>query len=259
MNKEKVINHLTPLKHDFCKMLKEKFNFDVVRMNIKHNVDMGQSDVIKFTVSVDNESKFIYVYVNCQDQKTIHISTDIGAAFLDNLSNVLMHKEAMNFFNDFNQELLNFSTKYSLFKTSTNNKKLQFKPYFGFIKSHSSHSYFYIMQPASQHIINTKLYKIKSNAITILSKIMFRYENNNFISYTSLKLKFGAASYDFNLYSAQKMKKDLSTVLDKLKTEIEPSIKESFEKLFDVKKENFKDLDPILFDDYLSILAMNHI
>ena len=118
MIKEKEVNHLIVIKKDFCLMLKDKFNIDVIGTNIKRKVEMCQSDVIKFTVSVNNKNHFIYVYVNRQDKKTIHISTDISETFLNDLSQKIMLQEAELLINKFNDGFLSFTFTYSLLTSS---------------------------------------------------------------------------------------------------------------------------------------------
>lgn len=259
MKNKKEVNHLLVIKKDFSQLLKERFDLDVVGTNIKHKVDMCQSDVIKFTVCVDNEHKFIYVYVNRQDKKTIHISTDINETFLDELSQLLMHKDADSFITDFNKGFLDFTTKYSLLKSSDFNDEPFFKSQFGFIRSYSSHSYFYAMKPYSNHFLNAKLYKIQNSMIMMTTKLMFHYHNGNFSSYPYLKIKFWSIEHDVHLSSAHTMKNNLGGFLTKVKNEIDPIVQALFKKLFDIDEASFKALNKESFEDHLSIIAMQHI
>lgn len=259
MTKEKAVNHLTAIKKDFCSMLKDKFNLDVIGTNIKHKVDMCQSDVIKFTVSVNNENKFIYVYVNRQDKKTIHISTDINETFLNELSQSLLHKEADAIISDFNTGFLAFTHTYSLLRSSDFNDEPFFKSQFGFMRSYSSHSYFYAMRKYSNHFLNSKLYSTQNSMMMITTKLMFHYSNNEFMTYPYLKIKFGSIEHDVHLYSAQNMQKDLAGFLKKVKCEIEPTVKALFKKTFDIDDADFQALNKESFEDHLSIIAMQHI
>lgn len=259
MKKEKTVNHLLVIKKDFCATLKEKFNLDVIGTNIKRKVDMGQSDVIKFTVLFNHEEKFVYVSVNRQDKKTIHISTDINETFLDDLSQSLMHNEADTFVRDFNAAFLAFTHTYSLLKSSDFNDEPFFKSQFGFMRSHSMHSYFYAMRKYSNHFLNTKLYNTQNSIIMITTKIMFRYDNHEFIAYPFLKIKFGYIEHNIHLSSAQNMQKDLASFLKKVQVEIEPTVQELFKKTFDIDEIRFHALDKKSFEDHLSIIAMQHI
>jgi hypothetical protein len=259
MTNKKEVNHLLVIKKDFSQLLKEKFNLDVIGTNIKHKVDMCQSDVIKFTVCVNNENKFIYVYINRQDKKTIHISTDINETFLDELSQLLMHKEADSFIKNFNKGFLDFTTKYSLLKSSDFNDEPFFKSQFGFIRSYSSHSYFYAMRTYSNHFLNAKLYKIQNSMIMMTTKLMFNYHNGAFTAYPYLKIKFGSIEHDVHLSSAHTMQNNLAGFLMKVKNEIDPTVKNLFKKLFDIDDAGFNALNKESFEDHLSIIAMNHI
>lgn len=109
---------------------------------LKHKVEMGVSDVIKFTVSQDDVNHFVYVYVNRQDKKTIKISTDISETFLQELSEKLMHKKADLIIANFKSSLLDFTTKYSLLKKSDFMSNPFLKSDFGYIRDYSSHAYF---------------------------------------------------------------------------------------------------------------------
>lgn len=259
MKKEKTVNHLLIIKKDFCATLKEKFNLDVIGTNIKRKVDMGQSDVIKFSVLFNNEEKFIYVSANRQDKKTIHISTDINETFLDELSQMLMHKDADSFIKYFNKGFLDFMTKYSLLKSSDFHDDPLFKSQFGFIRSYSSHSYFYAMRSYSNHFLNAKLYKVQNSMIMITTKLMFQYRDGQFTAYPYLKIKFGSIEHDIHLSSAHTMHNNLAGFLTKVKNEIDPIVQTLFKKLFDIDEAGFKALNKESFEDHLSIIAMQHI
>ena len=259
MIKEKEVNHLIVIKKDFCLMLKDKFNIDVIGTNIKRKVEMCQSDVIKFTVSVNNKNHFIYVYVNRQDKKTIHISTDISETFLNDLSQKIMLQEAELLINKFNDGFLSFTNTYSLLTSSDFNDEPYFKSQFGFMRSYSSHSYFYAMRKYSNHFLNCKLYNIQKSIMMITTKIMFHYDSSKFVAYPYLKVKFGSIEHDIHLYSAHNMQKDLAGFLSKVKVEIEPTIQALFKKTFDIDESSFHALNKKSFEDHLSIIAMQHI
>jgi hypothetical protein len=259
MTNKKEVNHLLFIKKDFSHLLKEKFNLDVIGTNIKHKVDMCQSDVIKFTVCFNNEHKFIYVYINRQDKKTIHISTDINETFLDELSQLLLHKDADSFIKDFNKGFLDFTNKYSLLKSSDFHDEPFFKSQFGFIRSYSSHSYFYAMRSYSNHFLNAKLYKVQNSMIMMTTKLMFQYRDGQFIAYPYLKIKFGSVEHDIHLSSAHTMQNNLAGFLTKVKNEIDPIVQTLFKKLFDIDEAGFKALNKESFEDHLAIIAMQHI
>jgi len=259
IKKEKVINHLTVIKKDFCLMLKEKMGLTVTRMHIKHKTDNGLTDVIKFTVCIENENKFIYAYVNRQDKKTINICTDISIDFLNDFSKSLLGNDAEQILSDFDDRFLAFTSKYSLFEKTQSKEHSLFKPKCGIIRSHSTHSYFYAKQDYSIHFLNKKLYKDHYNLFFLSTKIMIVYENNTFISYPCMYVKFGSMEDTVSLYSFQKMRTDLSGFFYKMKYAIEPSVKSNFKRIFDIDEEAFDSLTKTLLDDHLTLIAMHHI
>lgn len=258
---KKELNHLNLIKSDFTTMLEKVMQLKVIGTNIKHKVDMGRSDVIKFTVKIENDAKFIYVYVNRSDKRTIQISTDISNTFLDELSSQLMHKDADSIINHFKSGFLSFASKYNLFSSSQFSENPFFNSDFGFIKSYSSSSYFYAMKNYSTHFINARLYDTRNEVIMISTKIMFYYNNNTFIAYPYMKLKFGRLEHDIHLYSRQNMRKDLDSVLKNLKTEIYPFVKSIFNKLFAIEldEEAFFSIKNEEFERNLAVLSMYQI
>lgn len=259
IKEEKEVNHLTVIKKDFCLMLKEKMGLIVTRMNIKHKTDNGLTDVIKFTVVVENENKFIYAYVNRQDKKTITICSDIGVDFLNDFSKALLRSDAEDILSEFNDRFLAFTSKYSLFSKNHINEHSLFQPQCGFMRSHSAESYFYSRQDYSTHFLNKKLYANHYGIMALFTKIMLVYENNNFISYPCMYIKFGVIENTVSLYSFQKMRTDLSLFINKVKDEIQPSVKENFKKIFDIDEDAFSSLTKTLLDDHLTLIAMHHI
>lgn len=259
IKEEKEVNHLTVIKKAFCLMLKEKMDLTVTRMNIKHKTDNGLTDVIKFTVCIENENKFIYAYVNRQDKKTITICSDIGVDFLNDLSTSLLVADAEGILSEFNDKFLGFTSRYSLFSKTHSNEHSLFRPKCGFMRSHSAQSYFYAKQDYSTHFLNKKLYADHYGIMTLSTKIMLVYENNTFISYPRMYIKFGVMEDTVSLYSFQKMRTDISIFLNKVKDEIQPSVKDNFKKIFDIDEDAFSSLTKPLLDDHLTLIAMHHI
>lgn len=256
---KKEVNHLTTIKKAFCIMLKDTMNLDVVGTNIKHKVEQGVTDVIKFTVELETGTHFIYAHVNRQDKKTINISTDISETFLQELSEKLMHKKADLIIDSFKSNFLNFTTKYSLFKKSDFMSNPFLKSDFGYIRDYSSHAYFFATKTYSNHFINTKLYSLRQSMMTILTKMMFYYDENGFVSYPFMRIKFGDITHDIHLFSAQNMQKDLVGFTSKVMLNILPIVQSLFKKLFDIDTTEFNTLDKDVFEDHLSIIAMDHI
>jgi len=259
MKKDKVLNHLTPLKHDFCKMLKETMGLDVIGMNIKHKAEMGITDVIKFTVQLETGNHFIYAHVNRQDKKTIKISTDISETFLQELSTKLMHKKSDVIVDSFKSNFLNFTKKYSLLKKSDFMDNSLLKSDFGYIRDYSSHAYFFATKTYSNHFINNKIYNIRQSLITVLTKIMFYYEGNSFVAYPFMRIQFGNIKHDVHLYNAYNMQKDLNGFIGKALLDILPIVQKLFQKVFDIDYAAFNAMSQESFDEHLAVIAMSHI
>lgn len=256
---KKEVNYLTAIKKDFSRMLKETMNLDVVGMNIKHKAEMGVTDVIKFTVQMETGNHFIYAHVNRQDKKTIKISTDISETFLQELSTKLMHKKSDIIVDSFKSNFLNFTKKYSLLKKSDFMENPLLKSDFGYIRDYSSHAYFFATKTYSHHFINNKIYNIRHSLITILTKMMFYYEDNSFVAYPFMRIQFGNIKHDVHLYNAYNMQKDLNGFISKALLDILPIVQKLFQKVFDIDYVAFNSMTQESFEDHLSIIAMNHI
>lgn len=251
-------NHLNDIKRDFTAMLLEKMNLVVVRTNVKHKID-EQNDVIKFTVLINDDNKFIYLQVNRYDKKTIQISTDISSEFLQSLSTQLLSPNTDKIMDVFNNKILNFGKKYNLIALSTYNDSLTDQPTLGLLRSFSSHSYFYGLRMYARHFINSKLYAIQSDIIMFSKRTMFYYNNNEFIAYPHIRGKLGNIEHHFHLYSLQNTNKSVESYLDKIKEIILPVIKHRFETLLGISDEQFSVLDNEEFENNLTVLSMHQI
>lgn len=95
--------------------------------------------------------------------------------------------------------------------------------------------------------------------MTISTKMMFYYDENSFVSYPFMRIKFGSMTHDVHLFSAQNMQKDLYGFISKVMMDILPTVQELFKKLFDIDVKEFNTLHKDVFEDHLAIIAMNHI
>jgi len=242
---------LNNLKEFFIAYLKTNHHLDVVKTAIKHKVNNGRSDVIKFIIkdlTISPHNRYVLVYVDRYNKGFIDISTNIDKIFLITMYNDFLSPYLYKEIDVFKKTLQFISDKFILFDSMD----YDIGEEYGHIKHATSkefsEQYFNMSSLLITKLpINTDVYPKWKNCY-ITSQLQFIYNNDKLVAFPVISLHLG------NIYHAQKLKNNSIVAVSSNEEII--SIELSLRKNFSSHVSKFVSIfENLLYNDFYKALG----
>lgn len=255
-------DNLNKIKTVVKRHLNEFFNSDIkVSTSVKSKVEQGATDVIKFSLGLEDKDadNDLLVYVNRQDNSLLRLSSNIGADFLRDFTNSMLNPEFVAQFEKTKIAIKNIVYRYLLADNFLIDDTQLFSLNRASSKAYSGQYTYHQQRTLCQTRMNKNIYEMTNNYVILKSDIKFKYDGQKIFAYPSLQLSLGSNKFVIDFNTTSHFGKKLDNFIQSILSLIDGHFYKALKRIFDLDEDNARMMKEQELDSYIDILYMSKI